>query len=288
MEWDRKQALNKSIDDEITMRLKSYDEIAKIEEEITALMAEEDALRAENEKASIERRKEAYKEGAILAVDTIATMANQISDAMLTKQTADLDKETAERKKNVENSKMSARQKAKELAKIDEDARKKRYEIALKDWRMNLIMSVVNTALAVTKTMATMGYPAGIPLAIAAGATGAISTGIIAGNKPEFAQGGFVPGVSYSGDKVDARVNSGEAVLNVQQQREFMALANGRTGASRGNITVGETTVIINGNATDETVQALRNENMNQQERILEMLYDAKDRGMIDTTRLTI
>ena len=42
-----------------------------------------------------------------------------------------------------------------------------------------------------------------------------------------YEQGGFIPGTSYRGDNLVANVNSGEAVLNAGQQREFMRLANG-------------------------------------------------------------
>ena len=42
-----------------------------------------------------------------------------------------------------------------------------------------------------------------------------------------FANGGFIGGSSFSGDKLQANVNSGEAVLNTSQQREFMRVANG-------------------------------------------------------------
>ena len=44
---------------------------------------------------------------------------------------------------------------------------------------LSLVQIAINTAVGITKTMATMGYPAGIPLAIAAAATGAISAGIV-------------------------------------------------------------------------------------------------------------
>ena len=46
----------------------------------------------------------------------------------------------------------------------------------------------------------------------------------------KFAEGGFVPGTSYQGDRVVARVNSGEAVLTPSQQQHFMELANGAGG----------------------------------------------------------
>lgn len=42
-----------------------------------------------------------------------------------------------------------------------------------------------------------------------------------------YATGGIVPGTSYTGDKVVAHVNSGEMILNAQQQARLFALANG-------------------------------------------------------------
>ncbi len=45
-----------------------------------------------------------------------------------------------------------------------------------------------------------------------------------------YATGGFIPGTSYSGDRLWARVNSGEAILNTQQQKRFMDIANGLYG----------------------------------------------------------
>lgn len=42
-----------------------------------------------------------------------------------------------------------------------------------------------------------------------------------------FATGGIVPGTSYTGDKLTARVNSGEMILNAAQQARLFALANG-------------------------------------------------------------
>lgn len=46
-----------------------------------------------------------------------------------------------------------------------------------------------------------------------------------------FAEGGFVPGTSYTGDHVNIRTNSAEAVLTPAQQRNFMDLANGGKAA---------------------------------------------------------
>ena len=43
---------------------------------------------------------------------------------------------------------------------------------------------------------------------------------------PKFENGGIVAGRSYSGDKVTARVNSGEMILNAGQQANLFAMAN--------------------------------------------------------------
>ena len=45
---------------------------------------------------------------------------------------------------------------------------------------------------------------------------------------PKFATGGIVGGNSKSGDRVLARVNSGEMILNAAQQAQLFAIANGR------------------------------------------------------------
>lgn len=48
----------------------------------------------------------------------------------------------------------------------------------------------------------------------------------------KFAEGGIVDGVSYEGDKVPARLNSREMVLNLDQQKQLFDIANGRSGSS--------------------------------------------------------
>ena len=44
---------------------------------------------------------------------------------------------------------------------------------------------------------------------------------------PKFAEGGIVGGSSYFGDKLLARVNSGEMILNQGQQARLLAMTNG-------------------------------------------------------------
>lgn len=66
-------------------------------------------------------------------------------------------------------------------------------------------------------------------------ATAARVANIVSAKAPSFQNGGIVPGNSFSGDNVDARVNSGEVILNRQQQAQTLfAIANGQ-GSSGGN-----------------------------------------------------
>lgn len=89
---------------------------------------------------------------------------------------------------------------------------------------------IASAAMGIMGTWA--GYakfgPWGTALAVAQTAmiagVAATQIGNIAG---AFANGGIVGGGSFSGDKMTARVNSGEMILNGNQQRELWAMANG-------------------------------------------------------------
>lgn len=109
-------------------------------------------------------------------------------------------------------------------------------------------ISIANTAKAITEAVdgasaaaASTGPLAPFTLAgyIAAmvgailGAVGSVASSIsqakqLLSSAPagKYAEGGFIPGNSYTGDRMIARVNSGEAVLTPQQQQNFMNLAN--------------------------------------------------------------
>lgn len=79
------------------------------------------------------------------------------------------------------------------------------------------------------------GSVAGIPIVgpvLAAGAVLSIMGALM--NIPKFEFGGIVPGNSYSGDKMLARVNSGELILNRAQQNNLAgALQSGTNGKVR-------------------------------------------------------
>lgn len=91
-------------------------------------------------------------------------------------------------------------------------------------------------AIAAAVATATAGDPYTIALRIAAAVAsvtaafaGVVSTvkAAVAPPAPKFAEGGIVPGNSFSGDNVIARVNSGEMILNGKQQAMLLNIANG-------------------------------------------------------------
>lgn len=66
-----------------------------------------------------------------------------------------------------------------------------------------------------------------------------------------FAEGGFIGGTSTSGDRLTANVNSGEAILNTRQQRNFMRMANDGTSKSQKSVVVN----VINNSGQQVTQQ---------------------------------
>jgi hypothetical protein len=70
------------------------------------------------------------------------------------------------------------------------------------------------------------GPPGGAAMGALAAAAMAVRAANVAGIK--FEDGGIVPGSSFSGDRVQARVNSGEMILNRQQQAQLFDMANGQ------------------------------------------------------------
>jgi hypothetical protein len=81
--------------------------------------------------------------------------------------------------------------------------------------------------------------PAGLPLSFAMKALGYASIGAVMGQTiGAFANGGIVPGSSYSGDNLTANVNSGEMILNAAQQRQLWNVANNGTASSGAGVVI--------------------------------------------------
>jgi len=142
--------------------------------------------------------------------------------------------------------------------------RKKGFE---KQKKYSLISAIINTAQAVTSALATQPFiPLGLISAATAAAAGAVQVAAISSQK--FAGGGFVGEGSVQGDRTTALVNRGEMILNAGQQRNILALANGRSGAGQSNISFGD----ININAPGGTAESIgETVNRTMQERIREL-----------------
>lgn len=134
---------------------------------------------------------------------------------------------------------------------IDRQAARKQYQLDMFNWTASLLTATANIAQGVAKAIA-QGGVAGIITGALVGAAGAIQIATIAANKPKppsFAAGGIVPGRSYSGDNVQANVNSGEMILNAQQQRNLWDVANAR---GHGTQPVVNMPITIENNASDQ------------------------------------
>lgn len=97
-----------------------------------------------------------------------------------------------------------------------------------------IVQATMNTFEGATKALAQGGILGPI-MAAAVVAAGMVQVQNISSQSLNYAQGGIVPGTSYSGDKVAANVNSGEMILNLSQQRQLWEQANGRQQNSSSN-----------------------------------------------------
>lgn len=88
---------------------------------------------------------------------------------------------------------------------------------------MAIAQASIDTYKAANVALASAPPPYNFILMGATIAAGIANVAKIAG----FANGGIVPGKSFSGDKINARLNSGEMVLNASQQAQLFAIANG-------------------------------------------------------------
>lgn len=99
---------------------------------------------------------------------------------------------------------------------------------------LDAAQSTGNAITAATETAAATGPAAAFVLPALVGAAIGFIAAAFSGIK--FAHGGIVPGGSFTGDKIPAMLNSGEAVMNQQQQANtLMAIANGNSNALQSN-----------------------------------------------------
>jgi TP901 family phage tail tape measure protein len=111
--------------------------------------------------------------------------------------------------------------------------------------------ALISTYSAINRAMAELPFPANYIQAAAVGIQGFANVRNIQ-NTGNFEQGGIVPGNSFSGDRLTANVNSGEMILNRQQQSSLFSQING--GTQSGQPVTVHTTVNIDGETVARAV----------------------------------
>ncbi len=172
------------------------------------------AIMTENAIAGRTSRQQAYANAIIESTNFWATESAAVIDALYTYELGALDaklnnQEISEEEYNTERNKILKKQ-------------------AIADKVVSLFEIGINTASNIVES-----YPNPFLMA-AAGILGAAQAGLVAATPiPSFETGGIVPGTSYTGDNVPANVNSGEMILNKQQQAQLFNMANNGGGGSQ-------------------------------------------------------
>ena len=220
----------KLTDEEIAQQQKVADAIKKIDAEIAA-----------NKKKSV--------------AETISIITDYIEQfASISKDITALARQNNEQERNEELTELSKQYTdglisyedyCEKKKQIERKAAQEEYKVKMWEWNVSILQATANIAEGISKAIAQGGI-AGIITGALVAAAGAVQIASITASRPKppsFAQGGIVPGKSYSGDRVQANVNSGEMILNAQQQRALWEAAN---GGGRGGATVNMPVTIEN------------------------------------------
>ncbi|QQO10216.1 hypothetical protein [Breznakiella homolactica] len=197
---------------------------------------EKERINQESRLREQEAEQLAYEE-KLRKIQEYANAANSILSSIHTLATTLIQNELEERIAALDTMNLTDEERAAKIEELNKVAAEEKYKLDMFMWGANLLTATANAALAVITQFAQGGWPA----AILAGITGALQVAIVAANKPKkpsFAQGGIVPGRSYSGDNVEINANSGEMVLNNKQQKALWEAANGGTNGSGMNVVI--------------------------------------------------
>lgn len=96
----------------------------------------------------------------------------------------------------------------------------------------NIAQMIVQLQALATAQGVASAFSAPWPTSLAAVATVLTTVASIFSSLPKFAEGGIIGGSSYFGDRLLARVNSGEMILNQKQQRRLYDLTTSDGGAT--------------------------------------------------------
>ena len=236
--------------------MKKLDETSAAYVQLSEKKNELAVLQTEVQKRELEEQAKAAKEKVAEITDVIAEYVDRfasITNGITALVRMNNEEETNEAMTNLSeqytNGIISYEEYCEKKKALDKKAAQEEYKLKMWEWTSSLLQATANIAQGVAKALAEGGPYAGPILAALIGASGAIQIATITANKPKnpsFATGGIVQGTSYSGDRVQANVNSGEMILNAQQQRNLWDMANSRGGGAVVNMPV-----TIENNASD-------------------------------------
>lgn len=210
-------------------------------------LAEEDAkFYEELSKKQKEKEEEERIAGVDAAKENAKTLANEVAGAILEANAANIEREkeqklnavqqTQNRELEIVNARLEKglindEQAAQQRQKIEEDAARKSEQIqkeaALKKQKQDIAQAIANGALAVTKTLANLGFPVGALAAVGVAAQTALQVATIKSQK--FEKGGMIEGNSHADGGVPFTVDGvggfeaegGEVIINKRSAAMF-------------------------------------------------------------------
>ena len=226
------QYLDLQMQEELAKYAEGSEQRLLIEEQFQQAKADLQALYDEQRQQSDIEAVERYM-GQLNAMNSAF---NELSNAQLSRYKADQNERKKTLEKRLKAGEISEEQYNAEVQKIDEETTKKEVEMqreqAKREKALGIMNASISTAAAIIGFMAKPGGLAGLALSVMAGITGTAQVAAIAAQPlPQFAEGGVVPGNSYTGDRVLARLNSGEGVLTRQGMAGLADMANAQNNA---------------------------------------------------------
>ena len=219
----------------------SSEQQLQVRNDAVAAMVELDHRITEAEKAeSRERLENALSEWQEKAgivqdfTDRSAQLINYLADLSIKAADAEKANRMADLEEQYEQGIISESEYADKQKQINRETAQEKYKAELWQWGSNMAQMAVSGAQAVLSALSTQPIWAGIAMAGLVGAMTAAQIGVAMANKPKapsFEHGGIVPGRSWTGDKVQANVNSGEMILTRSQQADlWKRLQGGQSG----------------------------------------------------------
>lgn len=227
----------------------AYTQLAEKKNELAVLQTEVQKRELEEQAKAAKEKVAEITDSIAEYIDRFASITNGITALIRQNNEEETDEAMTNLSKMYTDGIISYEEYCEQKKALDKKAAQEEYKLKMWEWTASLLQATANIAQGVAKALAEGGPYAGPILAALIGASGAIQLATIVANKPKnpsFATGGIVPGTSYSGDRVQANVNSGEMILNAQQQRNLWDMANTRGGGAVVNMPV-----TIENNASD-------------------------------------